>query len=385
LTGESARAEGAEPRFAVDGVDFPAVPEELIAQSPLERRDDARLLVVDRAAGSLRHDVFRSVETLFRPGDVLVLNDTCVFPARLTGRKPTGGRVKVLLLGRADGEAERWLALLTPSLRPGAWVAFDGGLAATVAGARESGEFELDFDRPVAPLLPALGRMPLPPYIRRPDAESAKWEPIDRVYYQTVYSEPSALFHSTADPAAGRSAPLSGNGTKSPGSVAAPTAGLHFTAELLDRIRARGVVVAPLRLDVGWGTFRPVRAADYRDHRMLPEPFRVPAETAAAVNAARAAGRRVWAVGTTAVRALESAAGADGAVAAGPGSASIYIHPGHRFRAVDALITNLHLPGHTPLLLAAAFAGAPLLRRAYDEALRERYRFFSYGDAMLLL
>jgi S-adenosylmethionine:tRNA ribosyltransferase-isomerase len=350
--------------------DFPDIPERLIAQEPLPQRDAARLMVLDRPAKSVEHKVFRDLPDFFREGEVLVLNDVRVFPARLTAVKPTGGRVKLLLLEKS-GDGSRWTSLLTPAQRPGARLALPG-IEALVEKKRESGEYELSFSRPLAePDLERLGRMPLPPYIRRGEADGPEVESRDREYYQTVFSTAA-------------SAPA-GVSFSAPGAVAAPTAGLHFTPELLDRVAARGVGVHRLRLNVGWGTFRPIRAADYRDHQMMSESYLIPQATAEAVNAARAERRRVWAVGTTAVRALEGAVDDAGRVRPGPGATALYIHPGYRFRAVDVLVTNFHLKEHTPLLLAAAFAGEDLLRGAYKKAVAAGYRFLSYGDGMVVL
>jgi S-adenosylmethionine:tRNA ribosyltransferase-isomerase len=343
---------------------FPEIPADRIAQTPLPERDRARLLVLNRSNGGLSHRTFADLPEFFSAGDALVLNNVRVLPARLVGQKPTGGRVTVLLLARFPGEGpERWTALVTPRPRPGADILFSDGLSARVVGVCSDGEWELAFSAALAPDLGRLGLMPLPPYIKRP----SEGRPLDEESYQTVFSTPGAA---------------EGEGPLPQGAVAAPTAGLHFTPELLDALRGRGVRVVFVTLWVGWGTFRPIAAEDYRLHRMLPEPYRVPAETAETLRAVRAEGKRVWAVGTTVVRTLESATGSDGAVRAGSGTAALYITPGYRFRSVDRLLTNFHMPHHTPLLLAAAFAGVDPLRRAYVEALAQGYRFFSYGDAM---
>jgi S-adenosylmethionine:tRNA ribosyltransferase-isomerase len=351
---------------------FPEIPLDRIAQTPREDRAAARLMVLQRPEGTLSHGRFGDIETHLRSGDLLVLNDVTVAPARLIGRKPTGGRVEALVLGRltAEGAGERWAALLSPRLAPETEIHFAPELSARVTGQRPDGEYELTLSTPLSPHLDRLGRIPLPPYIRRPDAAQ---EPTDRRYYQTVYAR-------TDDEGF-----LEKSGEGHRHAVAAPTAGLHFTAELLERLRGRGVTVAFLRLYVGWGTFRPIRAADYREHKMLSETYVIPTATAEAFQSVRARGGRVWAVGTTVVRTLESALDASGRLRAGRGETGLYIHPGHRFRAVDALVTNFHMPHHTPLVLAAAFAGLDPLRRAYDAALAEGYRFLSYGDAMLIL
>ncbi|MGQ0644629.1 MAG: tRNA preQ1(34) S-adenosylmethionine ribosyltransferase-isomerase QueA [Elusimicrobiota bacterium] len=354
--------------------DFPDVPPDLIPQAPLEKRDEAKLMVLDRRGGDVRHAVFRELDGLLSPGDALILNDVKVFPARLEGRKTSGGRVRLLLLkclGPADG-GEKWASLLTPPLRIGSTITLADGLQARVEGVQRTGEFELVFSRPISGDLERLGRMPLPPYIRRQPDDPADIENMDRSFYQTVFAR---------DPAA----PETADKPWTPGAVAAPTAGLHFTEELLARLRAKGVEVATLRLNVGWGTFRPLRDDDYRIHKMLPEEYEIPESAARAVNRARAEGRRVWAVGTTVVRTLESAVDKKGVLRASSGQTALYIYPGYKFRAVDALVTNFHLPRHTPLLLAAAFAGVRPLRRAYEIALAENYRFFSYGDAMAIL
>lgn len=351
-------------------LEFPEIPEELIAQSPSPRRDAARLLVLPRAGGEVEHRVFSELPEFFSPGDALVLNDARVIPARLTARKPTGGRVALLLLKRFPPEAggERWTSLATPKPKPGLRLVLSDGTAATVLGPAPDGEHEILFERSIAGDLDRLGRPPLPPYIAAP--ASAETDQRDREYYQTVYAADGPL------PDDGRA--------HAPGAVAAPTAGLHFTPALLDALRARGVQVLFLTLRVGWGTFRPI-AADFRDHRMLPEEFYLPASTADAVNETRRRGAAVWACGTTAVRVLESQADEQGRLRAGAGETGLYIVPGHRFRVVDRLITNFHMPRHTPLLLAAAFAGVDLLRDSYRQAVDRRYRFMSYGDAMAIL
>jgi S-adenosylmethionine:tRNA ribosyltransferase-isomerase len=357
--------------MTIDLMDFPEPPAELIAQRPLPERDAARMMVLDRAAEAWSHKTFRDLPSYFRPGDVLVLNDVRVFPARVTGVKPTGGRVKMLLLER-NGAGDRWTTLLTPAQKTGQSVRLAPDLEATVQGQRDGGEYEVLFSRPVGEdELSRLGRMPLPPYIRRGPDDDPSVESLDRDYYQTVFSAP-------APP------PPSGAAFEAPGAVAAPTAGLHFTPELLARIEAAGVEVRRLRLNVGWGTFRPVQG-DYRSHKMMSESYFIPDATADAVNRAKAEGRRVWAVGTTVVRTLEGSAGGDGKVRPGAGATALYIHPGFTFRVVDVLVTNFHLRHHTPLLLTAALAGPAFLRRAYDEAVREKYRFLSYGDGMVVL
>jgi len=335
-----------------------ALPPELIAQVPLERRDHARLLVLERRTGRMAHAHVHELPDFLRPGDLLVFNDTRVVPARLACRGPSGGAVELLLI-RAEA-AGRWLCLGKPArrLRTGTILRLPDGATARVAAVRRGGEYHVDFERPddVTALLSRYGELPLPPYIRRPHGLL----PIDQTRYQTVFARKS-------------------------GAVAAPTAGLHFTDELLRAVRQRGINTATLTLHVGPGTFRPVRVDDPRDHRMDAEWCDVPQDTAGAIVAARRRGGRVVAVGTTTTRALESAAQLDGTVEAGPRWADRFIVPGDDFRVVDALFTNFHLPGSTLLLLVSAMAGRDITLSAYDTAIRHRYRFYSYGDAMLIV
>lgn len=348
--------------YSLDDYDY-ELPPELIAQQPAERRDHSRLLVLDRATGAVTHQRFEDLPRFLRAGDVLVVNDTAVIKARLLGRKESGGRVEVFLLDyaggrRQDGPGRFTCECLVRSSKPsrvGTRLFFEAGLRARITGKGDA-TFQVEFasDGDFDAVLERVGHVPLPPYIRRADA------PADRSAYQTVY-------------AAAR------------GAVAAPTAGLHFTAELLDALRARGVVIAAITLHVGQGTFAPVRTEDIRAHRMHPERFVIPTEAADAVDAARARGRRVIAVGTTSVRTLEAAADAGGTIAAGGGWCELFIYPGFRFQAVDAMITNFHLPKSTLLMLVSAFAGRARILEAYREAVAARYRFYSYGDAMLIL
>lgn len=332
-----------------------ALPAELIAQHPLPDRAASRLLHVQ--ADRLADRRFDELPALLAPGDVLVFNDTRVMRARLLGRKPSGGRVEVLI-ERIVEPIRAW-ALVRTSHRPriGQTFLFDDGAqpaVASVAGRHED-FFELVFDREIEPLLDRIGHVPLPPYIAHPD------DARDAQRYQTVYAQ-------------------------RPGAVAAPTAGLHFTEDLLARVRERSVTTVTLTLHVGAGTFQPVRVHRIRDHTMHSERYEIPEPTARAVNAARAAGRRIVAVGTTSLRALESAALADdaGQVRAGAAETRLFVTPGFRFRVVDRLITNFHLPKSTLLMLVSAFAGLERIRTAYAHAIAQRYRFYSYGDAMLL-
>lgn len=322
------------------------LPEESIAQEPAPR-GESRLLVLDRED---RHHQVKDLPRLLRPGDLLVLNDTRVIPARLFGQRiGSEGKMEVLLVEKV-GDRE-WDALVRPGrrARPGTGIAFEG-LTAEVIDKRED-RYRLRFSEPVEPHLERLGHVPLPPYIRRPDEAS------DRERYQTVFA-------------------------RNPGAVAAPTAGLHFSAELLEAIAAAGIGIARVTLHVGIGTFKPVAAEQVEDHRMDRERYEVGEETAEAIRRARAEGRRVVAVGTTVVRTLESAA-QEGEIRAGGGSTELFITPGYRFRVVDVLLTNFHLPRSTLLMLVSAFAGRERVLAAYGEAIREGYRFYSYGDAML--
>ncbi len=343
------------------------LPLDRIAQHAAEPRDAARLLVFDRAAGRREHRVFRDVGEYLRPRDLLVLNDTRVIPARFFARRATGGRVEGLFLRRQDDGT--WRVLLRPAarLRVGERLACDGdAIELVIEQRRERGEWSVTPDPEVDPLawLARVGAVPLPPYIARPAPPhgDAAARIADAERYQTVYAQ-------------------------RPGAVAAPTAGLHFTPELLARLEAAGVRRATLTLHVGPGTFLPIECEDLRDHRMHEEWFAVPRETIAALRETRAAGGRVVAVGTTSARVLESIADAliGGTDEARAGWTGIFLYPPRQFRAVDALLTNFHLPQSTLLALVMAFAGIEPIRAAYREAVERGYRFYSYGDAMLLL
>jgi S-adenosylmethionine:tRNA ribosyltransferase-isomerase len=335
------------PDLTLDDFDFD-LPPHLIAQHPLPERTASRLLHV---AGDAPRDLtFTDIERLLVPGDLLVFNDTRVLKARLLGAKPTGGRVEALIERVLEPTLALAMVRTSHTPQPGATFRFDDARA-TVEGRR--GEFFLlRFDADVDAVMERVGHVPLPPYIAHADAAE------DAERYQTVYAA-------------------------RPGAVAAPTAGLHFTRDLIDRLRARGVETATLTLHVGAGTFQPVRAIDLSEHRMHSEWFDIGAATAAAVNEARRARRRVIAVGTTSLRALESA-GRDGILRAGSAETDLFITPGFRFRIVDALVTNFHLPRSTLLMLVSAFAGRDRIRSAYAHAIARQYRFFSYGDAMFL-
>jgi len=336
------------------------LPAELIAQEPLEKRDASRLLVLDRKARSWADSEFSSLFQYLEPDDVLVLNNTRVFPARLIGRRdPSGGRVEVLLVRQL--EPLLWEALVRPGhrLSAGARVRFaDGKLQAEIVAVLEGGLRVLRFecDGALETILDQFGEIPLPPYIKRPDGST----PQDRARYQTVYAN-------------------------SRGAVAAPTAGLHFTEVLLNGLQEWGLTIVEITLHVGYGTFEPVRVADIEQHQVAPEVFAISSHTATVINNARANGRRIVAVGTTTTRALESAMNTKGEVEAGNGFAAITITPGYCFRITDALITNFHLPQSSLLLLVCAFAGRELVLDAYRHAVESDYRFYSYGDCMLIL
>ena len=332
------------------------LPQELIAQTPLERRDASRLMTLDKATGAVSHRHFYELPQLLRPGDCLVMNDSRVLPARLIGhRLPGGGACEVLLL--TDRGAGRWECLVRPGrkLKPGARVSFGDGsrLTAEVEAELSDGKrlVRFDYEGIFLEVLEALGKMPLPPYIKE--------ELRDPERYQTVYSRVN-------------------------GSAAAPTAGLHFTPELLEQIREMGVKECWVTLHVGLGTFRPVKEEEIADHEMHSEFCMIPKETARIVNETKRAGGRVICVGTTSCRTLESFAREDGTLEERSGWTNIFIYPGYRFKTMDALITNFHLPESTLIMLVSALAGREHVLAAYEEAVRQRYRFFSFGDAMFI-
>ena len=330
------------------------LPEELIAQTPLERRDASRLMTLDRVTGQTGHHHFYDLPNFLRPGDCLVMNDSRVLPARLIGHRPTGGACEVLLLtDRGEG---CWECLVRPGrkLRPGAQVSFgDGQLTATVAEELEDGKrlVQFHYQGIFLEILEQLGKMPLPPYI--------KAELRDNERYQTVYSRVM-------------------------GSAAAPTAGLHFTPELLEQIQEMGVKLCYVTLHVGLGTFRPVKAEEISDHEMHSEFCMIPQETAEIINATKRQGGRVICVGTTSCRTIESFAEEDGTLSECSGWTNIFIYPGYRFKVLDGLITNFHLPESTLIMLVSALAGREHTLAAYEEAVARRYRFFSFGDAMFI-
>lgn len=336
------------------------LPESLIAAVPSGDRAASRLLVLRRNSGEIVHTIFSNLGDFLDPGDLLVLNDTRVFPARLRGTKESGGRAEVLLLERFPGRRTFWIALIHAAKKPqiGSRISFTSQLCAHVIGDLGRGRFGLEFEHPgyFDDQLRAVGEPPLPPYIRRKrQAAGVDWE-----RYQTVYAA-------------------------HPGAIAAPTAGFHFTAELFGRLQSRGIERTLLTLHVGAGTFQPVREQQIESHQMEGERYIVSARAAQRINSTKQAGHRVVAVGSTSTRALEWVASQKGRVVADEGIARLFIRPGDSFHVIDALITNFHLPASTPFLLVAAFAGLDVIRRAYAEAIRLQYRFYSYGDAMLIL
>ena len=333
------------------------LPPEFIAQHPLEPRDHCKLMLLNRHTGKVMHTRFDDIINYLRSGDLMVINETHVFPARLLGQKPSGGKLELLLLEQKN--ENHWKALVKPARRfkPGQMATFgEGAIQAKVIETGTGGERLVEMTPGGEALfqqLDKIGHVPLPPYIRRAD------NPNDRQYYQTVYA-------------------------KNRGSVAAPTAGLHFTAELLEQIKSRGIPIVPVTLHIGLDTFRPVSAGNIRDHRMHTEYYAIPAASADRMNRVREQGGRIIAVGTTSVRTLETAADEQGRIKSGSGWSQLFIYPGYHYKAVDAIITNFHLPKSSLLMMIAAFASLPRIKAAYREALAHKYRFFSYGDAMML-
>jgi S-adenosylmethionine:tRNA ribosyltransferase-isomerase len=343
------------------------LPAELIAQQPVEQRDHSRLLCLERQTGRLTHSVFSAVGDYLKAGDVLVVNNTAVIPGRLKGKKETGGKVEVLIADFVGGQKSneengnfvcRCLVKASKPSIPGTWFHFADGLKAEVLDAGK-GDCLLKFytDGDFETLLYRIGQVPLPPYIKRDSGGMSESD--DQASYQTVYA-------------------------RRKGAIAAPTAGLHFTNNLLNDLGAAGVHIVELTLHVGYGTFLPVRVTDIRRHQMHAEPFTISARAAETINAARPDGKRVVAVGTTCVRTLEYASISNGEIQAGSGSCDLFIYPGYQFKTVDAMITNFHLPQSTLLMLVSAFAGRQNVLNTYQEAIRQYYRFYSYGDAMYI-
>ena len=331
------------------------LPEELIAQTPIEKRDESRLMVLNRANQTIEHKTFKDIIDYLEPGDCLVRNNTKVIPARLYGKKATGAKIEFLLLNRIEGDI--WECIVRPGhkLKPGTEVEFgDGILKAKVLDVMEGGtrKVEFKYEGIFNEILDKIGLMPLPQYIH----ESLK----DNDRYQTVYA-------------------------KYEGSAAAPTAGLHFTPELFEKIKAKGIDVANVTLHVGIGTFRPVKVENVEEHHMHSEHFYIKQEDADKINNAKKNGKRVIAVGTTSCRVLETIADENGMVKPTEGDTQIFIYPGYKYKCLDGLVTNFHLPESTLIMLVSALAGRDYIMKAYNEAVKERYRFFSFGDAMLIL
>ena len=359
--------------FEISSYDY-HLPEDNIAQQPSEKRDQSRLLVLDCESEQTEHRQFTDIVDLFLPNDILVINNTKVFPARLFGQKETGGKVEVLFLSfpevlLAEKNDKGWhsveaLVLLRSSKRPrqGSYLTFGDNIKAKVLEVLDNGQIRLELiyrlcnEDTLESLFHRHGQIPLPPYIKRPDGSTED----DKRRYQTKYAELT-------------------------GSVAAPTAGLHFSEELLDRIRKRGVIVVSVTLHVGYGTFSPVRCDDIRDHCIHSEYIQIPPETAETINDYKRYGSRIWAVGTTTARTLEYTAHANGTITPFSGLCDLYIYPGYKFRVVDNLITNFHLPQSSLLFLVSALAGRERMLECYEKAVRENYRFFSYGDAMAII
>ena len=336
--------------------DYP-LPKSLIAQYPSSERGESRLMVVHRSSGAIEHRSFREIPYCFNPGDLLIINNTRVLPARLMGRKKTGGRCEVLLLPQWNGVKGEWKALIKGirATTGGSRISFEQGMEAEVTEIKD-GTAKINFPDPegVLDLLKRIGHIPLPPYIRRSD------EPSDRDRYQTVFAERD-------------------------GSIAAPTAGLHFTEQMLRLINENRVGIASITLHVGPGTFRPLKSKEVEDHVMESEWTEISQETSREIELTKHRGGRVIAIGTTTTRALESFSDSEGKVNPGTDYSSIFIHPPYSFRVVDGLVTNFHLPKSTLVMLVSAFAGRDLLMKAYQEAVKQKYRFYSYGDAMLII
>lgn len=346
------------------------LPKELIAQNPLEARDKSRLLVLEKDTGQVSHKKFSDIIEYLNAGDCLVINRTKVTPARLFGKKKSGGKVEVLFLNRNTGPkaSDECTALTRPAVDVGKKIIFPDRLVATVIGRTQENETVLKLSgADLNTVLNKHGVMPLPNYIKRDNVLGSKLSKADKSRYQTVYA-------------------------KEEGSIAAPTAGFHFTAELLDRIKSKGIDIAEVILHVGWGTFKPIVCDDISDHKMLPENFQIDEKAAKSINQCIKNNKKIIAVGTTTVRTLESAGiptmgNSNNGYTIAPQSAetSIFIYPGHKFKAVKTLLTNFHQPKSTPLLMACAFAGKENIFNAYKEAISNKYRFFSYGDAMLII
>jgi S-adenosylmethionine:tRNA ribosyltransferase-isomerase len=343
------------------------IPQDLIAQKPAENRQDSRLFVVDRRAGKFHHKKFSDIADYFEEGDCIVINTTKVVPSRLFGKKISGGKAELLFLDPC-AEGKEYRVLTKPFIEPGKKIYFEDGYECEVKSKTASGEAVVEFNKSgIAGFLEKNGVMPLPPYINRKDGLAEKLSDLDKERYQTVYAH-------------------------IPGAIAAPTAGLHFTENILTKLKEKGVQTAVLTLHVGWGTFKPIVSAEINNHNMMSEKFFIDAQNAEKINNAVKNNKTVAAVGTTSARALESLALKAGVFENGKtfineysGETSIFIYPGYKFKIANRLITNLHLPKSTPLMMASAFSSRELMLAAYKEAVKEKYRFFSYGDSMIIL
>jgi len=344
------------------------IPQELIAQKPTENRQDSRLFVIDRGAGKFFHKIFSDIADYFETGDCIVINTTKVVPSRIFGKKISGGKVELLFLDPcSDGKEYR--VLMKPFTEAGKKIYFEDGYECEVKSKTATGETIVEFNKSgrITSFLEKHGIMPLPPYINRKEGLAEKLSDFDKERYQTVYAQ-------------------------EPGAIAAPTAGLHFTDDILTRLKEKGVQTATLTLHVGWGTFKPIVSQNINNHNMMAEGFFIDAQNAEKINNAVKNNKIVAAVGTTSARALESLALKAGILKNGKtfvkeysGETSIFIYPGYKFKIANRLITNLHLPKSTPLMMASAFASRELMLAAYKEAVKEKYRFFSYGDSMIIL
>jgi S-adenosylmethionine:tRNA ribosyltransferase-isomerase len=344
------------PNMRIEEFDY-HLPRSLIAQYPSAQRGETSLMILHRQTGVVEHQAFREITKYLRAGDLLVMNNTRVLPARLIGKKETEGKIEMLLIPSWNGTKGEWEALIKGAgkVKRGARIRFEAEFRGEIEDVKDGkGKVTFSYQGEVKELLEKIGHIPLPPYIKRGD------EPLDRERYQTVFAERD-------------------------GSIAAPTAGLHFTHTLLQALKDTGVRTTMITLHIGTGTFTPVKARDVEAHAMEAEWIEISEETAREIKAAKARGGRVVSVGTTTTRALESFSVGDGAVRSGKGMSSLFIYPPYRFRVIDSLITNFHLPKSTLIMLVSAFAGKDLLMKAYQEAILRKYRFYSYGDAMLIL
>ncbi len=344
------------------------IPQELIAQVPAEKRSDSKLIILNRSNKTITHKNFFDIVDILTENDCLIINTTKVVPARLYGKKNTGGKVEVLFLNPMQ-EGPKYTVLLKPNIRINHKIYFDDGYECTFTGTDENGNKTIEFNKKdIRPLLEKHGFMPLPPYIKRKDGLAEKFFDLDKNRYQTIYA-------------------------KTAGAIAAPTAGLHFTNEILEKLKQKKVTVANVVLHVGWGTFKPILSDDIQQHKMLPEKYILDEENATKINEALKNKKRIIAVGTTSVRSMETIANLTGSydtnneltgIKACSGETGIFIYPGYKFKIVKAMFTNLHLPCSTPLMMASAFAGREFILSAYQEAIKHKYRFFSYGDSMFI-